>query len=515
MSARTDARLLGAAFSGGYGGGYPFGGRSNLVDLIMARGMQQAEATRAQGQMLGDAFKSIGDTVGGAIEKERLRKQDEAALQALSDWDGRDPKALYTSLKMYDPQKRMEMMNTAVALRDLSDKATERDRANFNTVLRGAASLPYPMFQRAYPFMHGKMAAGAQQFLGVPADSIPGEATPETYQAVRQLAGVKSNLTEVSPGATLYNPDTKQAEYTAPTPVKPDKGPEVGSFGDYLTRTYGEKPTPQQIIAARKAYGQADDRARVTVMNMGGDYQLSDQGIDIAALNYRKTGTLPPIARDPAALKRIVDRAATLTPNDVSRIESGGMDVATNKAAYGADAGSLKKLQQQTDAVAAFESTATANSKVLDDMVKRIPDLGAKFLNTPARALAGQLGSEDMAAFNTIRQSVANEYARIISNPSLAGTMSDSARHEADVLLDPNATVGQIRSALRTLHTEAANRRQSYQDQLGQIRSRMSGGNRGGAPAAGPARPKSKAEMDALPSGTPFIAPDGTHWIKP
>ena len=51
-----------------------------------------------------------------------------------------------------------------------------------------------------------------------------------------------------------------------PQPKEPPKSPTVGSFEDYVTRTYGDAPTPAQILDARKAYNQADDRApRVTV----------------------------------------------------------------------------------------------------------------------------------------------------------------------------------------------------------------------------------------------------------
>jgi hypothetical protein len=122
----------------------------------------------------------------------------------------------------------------------------------------------------------------------------------------------------------------------------------------------------------------------------------------------------------------IINRAAEMQP---------GADVAANRADYQADSGSLRRLQQQTDAVSAFESTAAKNSALLDETLKKLPNAGATFLNRPLRSLSGSLGSEDMAAFNTIRQSVANEYARIISNPNMVGTMSDAADRAAAGLL--------------------------------------------------------------------------------
>ncbi len=62
-----------------------------------------------------------------------------------------------------------------------------------------------------------------------------------------------------------------------PQPKEPPKPPTVGSFEDYVTRTYGDAPTPAQILEARKAYNQADDRAPRVTVNTGG-----------------QTGTFPP-----------------------------------------------------------------------------------------------------------------------------------------------------------------------------------------------------------------------------
>ena len=49
--------------------------------------------------------------------------------------------------------------------------------------------------------------------------------------------------------------------YVPPTP----EAPKAGTFEDYVQRAYGPKPTPQQILRARKEYQQADDRAPTNV----------------------------------------------------------------------------------------------------------------------------------------------------------------------------------------------------------------------------------------------------------
>ncbi len=42
---------------------------------------------------------------------------------------------------------------------------------------------------------------------------------------------------------------------------KPATAPNIGSFDDFVIRKYGQNPTSDQIIKARREYGQADDRA--------------------------------------------------------------------------------------------------------------------------------------------------------------------------------------------------------------------------------------------------------------
>jgi hypothetical protein len=74
-----------------------------------------------------------------------------------------------------------------------------------------------------------------------------------------------------------------------PMPEKTGTAPNVGSFEDYLVRTYGQNPTSAQILKARKDYQQADDRPPAAT-------GLSGDGIsDIKeAVRGMKDGTIPP-----------------------------------------------------------------------------------------------------------------------------------------------------------------------------------------------------------------------------
>jgi hypothetical protein len=69
-----------------------------------------------------------------------------------------------------------------------------------------------------------------------------------------------------------------------------DKAPKVGTFEDYVVRKFGPTPTPAQVLQARKEYGQADDRPRVSVSVAGGGQ--SDVKETVAGMI---DGTLPPV----------------------------------------------------------------------------------------------------------------------------------------------------------------------------------------------------------------------------
>lgn len=87
---------------------------------------------------------------------------------------------------------------------------------------------------------------------------IPFMGRAVTYDELLQKAGQPEGLT----------PTSEQP--------KPQESPKVGTFEDYVQRTYGANPTPEQILEARKKYQQADDRPTVNVMAGGSGSPVED-----------------------------------------------------------------------------------------------------------------------------------------------------------------------------------------------------------------------------------------------
>lgn len=261
--------------------------------------------------------------------------------------------------------------------------------------------------------------------------------------------------------------------------------------------TVGGVTPAQKLVNDRAAEQTRIERARLEFEKQKANdakadvTQLTPEGLDAAAMMFAKTGQLPPLGNgDRETRKKIINRAAVMVP---------GLDVASAKADFTANQESLKGLQKQTDALKAFESTALKNLDQFLELAKKVPDTGSPALNVPIRkANEKMFGSADLAAYNTARRTVIPEFAKILSNPGLSGQLSDTARKEIEDVVSGNATLKQTIAAANQLKIDAANRRQSNDDQIAAIQSRIKLAQQPGAvdtkAPAGPAAPFSYAD---------------------
>lgn len=162
------------------------------------------------------------------------------------------------------------------------------------------------------------------------------------------------------------------------------------------------------------------------------------------------------------------------------------MDPATFQAVYKANAASLSKVQGQADQVQGYMRAADLNAELLEQQLARIPDWGNKIANAGARKLADVFGSGEMAALMPLVQSVQSEYGRILnSGPNLNAVLTDSSRHEAQQLVDKNATVAQFFKSLASLKAEGTNRVRSLGEQMSLILGRMQNDTTGASGGGG------------------------------
>lgn len=213
--------------------------------------------------------------------------------------------------------------------------------------------------------------------------------------------------------------------------------------------------------------------------------QLSPEAIDAMAQKFKATGELTGLGTGKSALGlkvKIMNRAMELNP---------GSDLAGNKAAYAADSKSLAKLQTTADAVDAFEATAEKNLDNFTGLAQKLRDTGSPWLNAPARKFDEEVaGNPDMAGIGAARATAIAEIGKVLSGQTGGGGLTEGARKEVEELIKPGATLAQIMSAASVLKQDMHNRKAAVQDQLKEMRGRISGkgaakegGSAGGAKA--------------------------------
>lgn len=197
---------------------------------------------------------------------------------------------------------------------------------------------------------------------------------------------------------------------------------------------------------------------------------LNEAGLDAAAKMYAQTGQLPAMGMGGKAANvraTIINRAAELYPD---------LNIAANKAEYGATSGTLTQLQKQRAAIGAFEQTAQKNIDLFLTQAGKVVDTGSPLANSLARTVSGRmLGSPDQAAYDAARQVAINEIAKITSNPTLAGQLSDTARKEVEAFNPQSATLKQTVAVMRLLKQDMGNRTKSLDDAIAQQRSTLRG----------------------------------------
>ena len=305
--------------------------------------------------------------------------------------------------------------------------------------------------------------------------AVPPSWRPAPKELLDFLPGVKEG--EMIPHSTFTRANDALNKQTLETSKAGNKGDKLPT-GEYqgLLKQFTDADGNVDYAGANKAW-EAAQQKRAQAGKSSTTISLSSDSVDQNAKRYLETGELPSLGMGAAgadARQKILNRAAEMG--------RGGGSVSANKADYRAQSESLRALQKNRDAVVSFENTAGKNLDLFLKQAQPIIDSGSPWVNQPLRAISKSgLGSADLAAYNTARQVALNEIAKVTSNPGLSGQLSDSARHEVSTLLPESATLVQIYRVAGILKQEMANRRDSYDQQLGEIKGRLDGQHNTGA----------------------------------
>lgn len=302
------------------------------------------------------------------------------------------------------------------------------------------------------------------------------------------------------------------ADRVAATNAATDQRAETARQGqeaanDRAANSLAEKQRHDEMMAQLKA------NAAEAKKDAEGVPLLSEGAKKRAAILYRETFTLPPIfggGKEGIKLRADImnmgdnwDRATNTFTDPKTGVRTPGPeeDPGSVKAAYDSNKQALTQAVKNQTAVNTFAATADKNSKLLDSLLDKLPDTGVRVVNRRVREVYSQLGSEDVQAFRTMLPSVQTEYARLIAQPNLTGVLAESARKEIGTTLPDDATIGQLRVALKLLKQEGQNRKDAIGDQISALQSAVKAGTPGttsGNSKSGPPELKWNADHTAL-----------------
>lgn len=245
----------------------PYVRGASLGQLLQLQGRNRAEAELRRGEIGAQMWGQLGQQITGAIASERQAREQaprlaqEAEARALTLENARAER---------DARVQMSRQDTAYAT------FLEGWDGNQETLFRGTLSIYGP--QRGPEVAKRVWEASrkpAPDLMPVnPGDVVIDKANPSggavfTAPATPAKVGTREVKRRNADGSETIDivEDTPGQSFTS---AAAQSKAAVGSFEDYVTRAYGNTPTPQQIVQARKDYQQADDRPRISVTTESG-----------------------------------------------------------------------------------------------------------------------------------------------------------------------------------------------------------------------------------------------------
>jgi hypothetical protein len=227
------------------------------------------------------------------------------------------------------------------------------------------------------------------------------------------------------------------------------------------------------IAAAKIRAGATVQAATIRGQGVGGDDADDEDTIDYLADLYHRTGTLPAMGQGNAKLKFRVQKRVRQKYG-----VNAAADVAGAAANYKAD---TKSLGNQTTQADNLEGNITA----MTDNLNNFLSLSGKIPNQSKNPVINSIkmgyrdkwkGDPDVRAMLAAHGTALREYAKVTSgNPSGAGVLSDSARHEALDTISGAAPMPQKIAAAKLIIQDAKNVVAAKRAQAAKASSRATG----------------------------------------
>ncbi len=202
---------------------------------------------------------------------------------------------------------------------------------------------------------------------------------------------------------------------------------------------------------------------------------ISDGGWRASALNEIMTGDKPSFGLGKSADRDQYNAARNRLMNEL-----GPDGAAALRSQYKAGNTGLATLVKQRDTVGAFESTFEADLENARKAADAVPRSQAKvFTSWKQLAQAKLTDNPNLAKFKVATQTAINQYARLMYSATGGGTSTDTARREAEDLLDTAMAKGAYTGALDQMQLEVKNRTAGLDSEISRQIGTLTGGAKG------------------------------------
>lgn len=313
-----------------------------------------------------------------------------------------------------------------------------------------------------------KVVASAQQ-----PDAFSDEAISEGMAQLRSVAGIAPDKAQYQAanlgngGFGAFDPRTGKIDVQREPDMKPEKPatPTTNGGMQYVDGKWVEIP----------GYAENYLKMHPPSLNNAGGADMSDDAIQNAAQMYNSTGVLPSLGSGAIAATRRV-QILNMAAEQAAAAGDDGKSLAAQHAAFKAASTSLSQITKQKTMISSFEKTFEKNITVAEGMLDKVDNKGSPIYNKWVNAGRKSIGGDpDVAAFHAAVMTLANEYAKIMSGSMGNTALSDSARKEAEEMINSAMSPEQFRAVVKLLRTDASNRMSSLDEERATLVEQLGG----------------------------------------
>lgn len=226
---------------------------------------------------------------------------------------------------------------------------------------------------------------------------------------------------------------------------------------------------------------------KVSVNVAGANGELTPEGVDYAATQYRVTGIMPPMGMGGTKnrtqiINKAAEQARILGQSPAASIQ--------RQAAYKSDNAALNRMRTMASSAEAFEEKASAQADIVDGLSSRVPRTAFPLINSALLTGKLQTGDPNVAQFYNAITTFSTEYAKIMEGSTgSVSASSDSSRKAAERLIKASQSPKQLHAVLDLMRKEMQLTIDGYGATIDHITTRM-GGTPPPTPADTPKTPR-------------------------